>query len=371
MTEKITTAKLNRLPFLGLALLSLFAALWAGLVRLGWALPPWGSAWIGNHGPLMINGVLGLLICLERAVAMSAVFKTKWPYLLPLFTGLGAAAILLGLAASGRALMTLSSAALAAAYLIIYRHTPNEAHATMGLGALAWLVGNGLWLFGQPVYHAAPWWIGFLILTIAGERIELARVLLQRRGTGILFPVSLTLFVAGLILSTIIFEVGLRLSGIGLMALGGWLLRSDIARKTIRQSGLPRFIAACLLPGYVWLILAGAAWLLWPDRFVAGFVYDAMLHSISLGYVFSMIFGHAPLIIPAIAHIALPYHPRFYSHLALLHLGLILRVTGDLISNPALRMWGGLLNVTAILLFLGNTALSILRQTAPASLQKS
>ena len=341
----------GRLPFLGLALVSLLAALWAGLVRLGWGLPPLGSTWTANHGPLMINGVLGLLICLERAVAIAALFKTKWPYLLPLFVGLGAVAVLVGLLDIGRGLMTLSSVGLTAAYLVMYQHSPNEAHATMGLGALAWLIGNGLWLFGQPVYHAVPWWIGFLILTIAGERLELARIMILRQGTVILFIGSITLLVAGLGLSVLVFEPGLRLSGMGLIALGGWLLSSDIARKTIRQSGLPRFIAACLLPGYIWLILAGAAWLIWPDRFMAGFIYDAMLHSVLLGYVFSMIFGHAPIIFPAVLGVRVGYRPIFYLPLGLLHASLVLRILGDAASSPAGRQWGGLLNALAIVVF--------------------
>ena len=37
----------------------------------------------------------------------------------------------------------------------------------------------------------------------------------------------------------------------------------DVARRTVRSSGLPRFMAGCLLAGYAWLVVAGAA-------FVAG-----------------------------------------------------------------------------------------------------
>ena len=45
----------------------------------------------------------------------------------------------------------------------------------------------------------------------------------------------------------------MRLSGVGMIALAAWLLRYDIALMTIRRSGLPRFVAACLLSGYAWL----------------------------------------------------------------------------------------------------------------------
>jgi len=52
-------------PFVILSLLALLAALWAGLVRLGWTLPVFPSL-VMVHGPLMVCGFLGTLIPLER-----------------------------------------------------------------------------------------------------------------------------------------------------------------------------------------------------------------------------------------------------------------------------------------------------------------
>ena len=47
----------RRMPFMALAGLSLLAALWGGLIRLGWPLPLSASAAIPpNHGPLMVIG---------------------------------------------------------------------------------------------------------------------------------------------------------------------------------------------------------------------------------------------------------------------------------------------------------------------------
>ena len=57
-----------RLPILLLALLALLAAMWAGLVRLGWGWPAGQPTLPINHGPLMISGFLGTVIGLERAV---------------------------------------------------------------------------------------------------------------------------------------------------------------------------------------------------------------------------------------------------------------------------------------------------------------
>jgi hypothetical protein len=54
----------------------------------------------------------------------------------------------------------------------------------------------------------------------------------------------------GLVVSLAAYDGGVRIAGFGLAMLGGWLLRFDIARRTIHQQGLTRFIAACLPPGY-------------------------------------------------------------------------------------------------------------------------
>ena len=35
-----------------------------------------------------------------------------------------------------------------------------------------------------------------------------------------------------------------------------------------------------------------------------------------LGFVFSMVFGHAPIVLPAVARLRLPYHPVLYLPLA-------------------------------------------------------
>lgn len=95
---------------------------------------------------------------------------------------------------------------------------------------------------------------------------------------------------------------------------------------------------------------------------MAGPAYDAMLHAIFLGFVFSMIFGHALIIFPALLHVDMVYRPWLYSHLLLLHVTLLLRVAGDLIPYWPARLWGGLLNAVVLLLFVVNTIASVRRR---------
>jgi len=146
------------------------------------------------------------------------------------------------------------------------------------------------------------------------------------------------------------------------VALTAWLLKHDVARRTIRQPGLPRFIGACLLSGYVWLGVSGLLALRFGGM-VAGPHYDAMLHTLFLGFVFAMIFGHAPIIFPAVLGKPISFRSTFYTHLVALHLSLSLRVIGDLMPWSSGRLWGGLLNAAVLLLFLANTGYAALRST--------
>lgn len=358
------------LPFMLMGLLALLTAMWAGLVRLGWGWPPLQAGLPIAHGPLMVSGFLGTVIGLERAVALSALLKSSfgrhWSYGGPLLTGLGALALIIGLPEPiGPLLMTLGSVSLVAVFGFILYLQMASFTMTMALGAILWLVGNGLWWTGWPMANAVLWWAGFLILTIAGERLELNRVLRLSGRVKNLFLSAIMLFLAGLLLTLFNFDLGMRLAGGGLLALAMWLLRFDIARYTVRKTGLTRFIAICLLTGYVWLGISGLL-ALYFGGVTAGFPYDAMLHAVFAGFVMSMIFGHAPIIFPAVLGKPLQFNPIFYSHLALLHVSLLLRVMSNLLVWLPGRQWGGLFNVIAILLFLANTARAVYQSSRRA-----
>ncbi len=229
--------------------------------------------------------------------------------------------------------------------------------ATMGLAALCWLGGNVLWLLGRSIPEIALWWTAFLVLTIAGERLELGRLLRLPGSVQGLFSAIIAMQMIGLIVILVDYRWGLHVIGGAWLMLAVWLLRHDIARRTIRKTGLTRFIAVCMLSGYVWLGVGGMLGLL-TDGSQGGFRYDAQLHSVFVGFVFSMIFGHAPIIIPALLKITLTFSPRFYWHVWLLHLSLTMRVIGDLLLNYQLRRWAGMLNVSAIILFVGMTVIA-------------
>jgi len=67
-----------------------------------------------------------------------------------------------------------------------------------------------------------------------------------------------------------------------------------------------------------------------------------------VGFVLSMVFAHAPIILPAVARVEVPFHPALYAPLALLHVGLLVRLAGDASGVFALRRAGGLMNALSL-----------------------
>ena len=337
-----------RYPLLALGLLSLVAGVWAGLLRFGWDLPRGRANLVELHGPLLVFGFLGTVISLERAVAL----RRPWGYLAPAGTLAGTALLLAGVREGvGELVLLLAGCVLVSLFVVILRAHATAPAATMALAALLWVVGDALWLAGDDFVQVVPWWAGFLVLTIVGERLELAALARLTRAGRVAFASLTVVVVAGLVLSAFETGAGIRVAGAALVGYALWLAHFDIARYTVRRPGLPRFVALALLPGYVWLGVGGALWVAHGAE-VAGFAHDAELHAIFVGFVFSMIFGHAPVIFPGVLGVDIPFRRVFYVHLALLHAGLVLRIGGDLTDDLLLARRGGMVNAVAIALFL-------------------
>ncbi len=342
-------------PRLGLGALgmaALLAGLWAALLLLGLHVPTPRPDFTEIHGPLMVLGFLGTLISLERAVAVDV----PAGYLAPAATGVGALALLLGAPlAVGQALLTVGGLGLVGLYAIAARRQSAFHLWVMSVGAVAWVVAATLWLAGWDVARLVPWLAGFLVLTIADERLELSRLVGFTRTSRVSFGAAAVLFAAGMVTSLTSVGWGIRLAGAGLVALAGWLAVYDVARRTVRQFGLTRYMAVCLLTGYAWLAVAGGLWLT-VGTVDDGAAFDAMLHALFLGFVIGMVLAHAPVIVPAVFRATVPYQRHFYGPLVLLDASLLLRVVGgDLAGNRIAWQVGGVLNEVALLCFLAVT----------------
>jgi hypothetical protein len=337
-----------RVPLLFLGFLSLVAGIAGGFARLGFEPMPVSDDGVLLHGALMASGFFGTVISLERAAALDRL----WGYAAPLACGLGGLALAAGAVRAGSALLLAGALLLLALSAVFLRRQASLESWTLAGAAACWCAGNGVLAAGAAVPSAVPWWLAFFALTIGAERLELSRYM-PKSGT------AHAAFVAIAIALAASAPISLALQGALLMALAAWLFAFDIARKTVRGSGLPRYIAISLLGGYAWLAIGGALLAaLGAQR--AGPLYDAALHAFFVGFVFCMVFGHAPVILPAVLRVALPYTPRLYLALGLLHLTLALRVAGGLAGDYGLRTAGSAGNAAAIAVFIALAAWSVL-----------
>lgn len=341
------------LPLLLAGAVSLLAGLAAGIARLGVDLP---LDFAHLHGPLMVCGFFGTVIAIERAVALGR----PWAFAAPFSTGGGGLLLLAGSDSAGAILLTLGSLVFLAGAVTVVRRQPEPFTRLLALGALAWALGNVLWASGSAVSEVVPLWAAFLVLTIAGERLELSRFLKPWRWRNPSLAVPVLLIGGGAGLAAAGLPLAWTAFGLGCVMLTLWAAINDVIRRTIRQPGLTRYVALCLASGYVWLGIGG---LLLPalDGGLTSLRYDAGLHAVFVGFVFSMVFGHAPVILPAVLKVRLPFAFYFYVPLAFLHASLILRVAGDLGEIEELRMAGGVLNAITVIGFALMVVASVLR----------
>lgn len=338
------------LPFiLPLVFISLLTGIWAGWIRIGWQYPL--SEVAGKHGALMVGSFLGTLISLERAV----VIKNRWVMLVPFFSGISFVFFALSLDTWAFYVLTLGSLGQAIMMGYFLERYKELYLGVMLAGSLCWLVGNLMWLAWGLYPLSAPWWMAFLLLIITGERLELTRFLPIQKKTKQLLLIALAIFVSGIIIP--FHSNGRYIAAIGLVFIGFWLLKYDMATKSVKRDGQHRFSALLLLTGYGWLIISGCM-MVAGDMY--GFIYDAVLHSFFIGFVFSMIFAHGPVILPGVLGIPIkPYHWSLYIPAIILEGSLLLRIAADIFSLEDWRRWGGIWNGIAILLFFVMTGVLI------------
>lgn len=354
-----TTGDPTRAPRLAPLLLlpggiALLAGLDAALTLAGVPSPVGSPRLAVLHGPLMVLGFLGTVIALERAVAL----REAWALLSPGLLGLGAVAlVVLPGPLLGRLVLAQGMLLLVVVYAALWRRNGDPLVGVQALGAVL-ATAAALLLTRLDVAQVLPLLVGFIVLTIGAERVELARLAMpadaQLRLTA--FAVALTAATLAAVLWPV---TGGRVLGVVVLALTGWLVRHDVARRLIRATGLPRFAAAALLAGYAWLVVAGLGLVLLgsPARSQAG--YDIVVHATFLGFAMSMILAHAPVILPAVLRVRLPYHGWMWVPLVLLHATLLSRVLTVAAGERA--GWEAALvgNVAALLLFVLVSVLTV------------
>lgn len=339
----------TRLPFLLPGGLALLAGLDAALMLIGLPAPVDAARLPDVHGVLLVLGFVGTLIALERAVALGR----RAGFLAPGLLGAGALLLLAPVPLTvGRSVLVAGTAALTLVYVPLWRRQRDDAVLVQALGAVLAVGAATLWLGGVPVSALLPWLVGFIVLTIAGERLELAR-LAMGPGAGTRLVLLSSAVVAAVVGSLLWPEVATPLLGLALLVLVGWLGTHDVARRTVRATGLVRFMAGSMLAGYAWLAVAGTVWLV-AGPATEGTGYDAVVHAVFLGFTMAMIMAHAPVILPAVLRRPMGYHPALLVPALLLHGSLVLRLwVGDGLGSATAWQVGGALNITALLAFVG------------------
>jgi hypothetical protein len=340
-----------RYALLGGALLSLAAAGWGGLVRIGWPWPPLLDGLVLAHGPLMVTGFIGTLIGVIRALLSLERIGFVPP-------ALSVSASLVAITAPGSALAPMLGIAAALALLATtvrsWRAGRRPALALLGLAAAAWAIGDVLWLREGPGGGATAWWMAFTALAITGQRVD-TDPRLGANGRPLLAAAVLLILLGALTVAAGA-DQGLRMFGLGAVALTAWAVRGDLVERSRRVGSRAylRFFVVAMASAYFWLAVSGGLALV-----LGAAPYDAILHALFAGFVFSAIFAHAPTFLPGVLARAVVFRATAYVPLVLLDLAVVWRVAAALLVSTDGRRWSSLLIGLAVLLFVANTGASL------------
>ena len=348
--------------------ISLLAGLDGALLLLGVWSPVMSTRLSKWHGPLMVLGFVGTVICLERAVALGH----RLAFLVPAVSGLGVIVLLAPLpfdsARAGLALLTLAQLGLLTIYVPLWRRSHDDAIVIQGAGAFCAAGAAALLTTGVHVSQIVGWLACYMILTICGERLELSRLTMARNRA---LPALCLAVVAALLVSVVSPAIGWRVLGVVLIGLAVWLCRHDVARGGLRRGGQAAYIGTLLMVGYLWLATAGIVCTVQgPPISRSG--YDAVVHSLFLGFTMGMILGHAPIILPAVLQVRLKWTTWFWLPAFLLEASLLVRIgIGDGLDRSAAVQAGGTVNVLSLLTLVAVIATHIQPRTRARTHLKS
>lgn len=342
--------KHKQILIIPLIILSLLAGIWSGWIRIGFDFPV--STFSGNHGAMMVGGFIGTLICLERALG----FNKKIALIIPAISSLSIIFFLIQLQSIAFMVLLIGSIGLVIMYYTLLRKF-NEIHViVMMIGSLCWFIGNAILVKTNFYPSAVMWWIAFVFFTITGERLELSRYLQVSVLQKYILVCLMMIYVIGILIP--FHDSGGYVIGFSLISSGIWLFTYDMAKKSLKREGQHYFSGIVLLFGYGWLIICG---LFMAYGAYGGLLYDAAIHSFFLGFVFSMIFAHAPIILPGVLRLSInPFNKSLYIWFIFLQLSLLLRITDVFIGLTMLKLIAGIINGIAILGFFINMIIVVL-----------
>ncbi|QHT68336.1 hypothetical protein GXP67_17655 [Rhodocytophaga rosea] len=349
-------------PFLlPVAILSALTGVVTGLYRIGWVGFPANAA--GEHGAIMVGCFMGTLISLERAVAL----QNRYALFVPAI-GVGSLiAFLAGFKEAAYILLIITSIGLTGITFYLQSRLSSTGFVIAFTGAICWLLGNVMLVLWNMYPVAVSWWMGFILLTIVSSRLKssISPEAAKFKFTTLYLVIGLV--TAGLLMP--FHGTGRYVMGAGLACTALWLLKYDAARESMKGEEVNRYSGLLILTGFMWLFITGI-FMLWGDLY--GPLYDTVLHSFFIGFLFSVVMAHGPLILPNILALPIkPFHKLLYIWSVLLQGSLIVRIIANFLAEFELRKWSGVLNGIAILVFFVNMAILLAIEVRKAKNQKN
>jgi len=287
--------------FLGAVL----TGIWRLAATRGFPVPPVPAVW-PPHGHWMVGGFLAVLIMVERM----AVLPPGWLVWVPFLYAFGAVTVHTGWAVGRGAVILgfLGWTVHRVRAIRVYRTPEKPLIEVAALGLLTLAVTRPGGLTGRPDVALAG--LGAIVSVIAVERLEF---LLRGRALGPrVVWASLFGWMALLAGSALWGPLPLPTLGLATVLMTGGVLAHDVAvRAAVRvfrggagstSGGLPPlygFLTRALLVAYAWMGLGGALLAGW-DALPPATAKDLVYHAVGLGFIFTMILAHAPVILPAL-----------------------------------------------------------------------
>ncbi|MGB9853011.1 MAG: hypothetical protein ACPLPX_09150 [Candidatus Kapaibacteriota bacterium] len=300
---------------------------------------------LGNlHYLIFFAGFFGTLLSVESAVGQGE----KILFLIPatLIAGL-----LLYILSGLSFLLIIGSLAFSVPSFIVF--IKRKEYITFVLSCLLFALGTLFYIYDK-YYPSAIAYLYFLIFYILSERFELAKIVGASKKSFRHFLANEIIVVILVVFSLFDTTLALRFAGFVTFLLTLWFVQNDLARKTVKSREPAKYSAIAMLSGYLWLAIGNLLFIISPSTF-----WSEAVHSITLGFVFSMVFAHAPIIFPNVGRFKFFFSKWLYIPLIILHLSVILRVSSYFL--PTLKPHTLYLNFFAIIFFFSVFILLALR----------
>lgn len=300
------------------------------------------------HGEIMVFGFLAVLITTERYIGSLTFKLSPVIHLMPYLVALGAVLKVVGMVAPVEPLNVVGSVLLAMG-VVIYMYLIGALSRLsarplpfrfMLLAALLLLIGIFLSIPRSPVGNMTFFLLGFPILTILGERVELSRFL-----SSTVYRWSEWGLWAAAVAFLLLLREDERLMAIGWALLMGIavlpLLGSELALVKAGERAPERFyryLGRHLWLAYSWFFLGLILVIAWALSGGSPAMYDAATHSLAVGFVGTMILAHAPAMAPALLNLTIAQEKVNLLPLELLTVGNLLRVVGDVLRTLGLPL---------------------------------